>query len=219
MIAVEFPRTQHALSKPEEWNASWERLCSSGLFPPQTCLDIDIQTFQREPDRKVYAYSLHLQRTVILRFEIGREGVDALLNENLESNWLAATAAIRRQHALVGLSEASAIAKNLNETRRLTGDILTLDNLSKDGRVLIDLLKTIIPNDISVVPETPCHFPNPTWDSFREARQKSGTEHEKLSFLKKPRPTVTVNMNTKSRRSKTESVGGKFVHTLPQTRR
>ncbi len=179
-VTFELPRTQHALSKPEEWNTSWEHLCSSGLLSPPLYLDIALKMEPRETGAMAFEYSRLLQNTLGLRFDIGREGVDALLYENLESKWLAATPAIRRQHALVGLSEAGAIARNLNEARRFTGDILTLDNLSKEGRVLIDLLKAIIPDDISVLPKTPCHFPNPAWDSLREARQKSGTEYEKL---------------------------------------
>ncbi|SJL05404.1 uncharacterized protein ARMOST_08771 [Armillaria ostoyae] len=216
-VTFELPRTQHALSKPEEWNTSWERLCSSGLLSPPLCLDIALKMEPRETGAMAFEYSRLLQNTLGLRFDIGREGVDALLYENLESKWLAAAPATRRQHALVGLSEAGAIARNLNEARRFTGDILTLDNLSKEGRVLIDLLKAIIPDDISVLPKTPCHFSNPAWDSLREARQKSGTEYEKLwlaeahmlrskliyhvvqctylSFLGKPRPKITVVKN------------------------
>ncbi|KAK0232916.1 hypothetical protein IW262DRAFT_1290107 [Armillaria fumosa] len=216
-VTFELPRTQHALSKPEEWNISWEHLCNSGLLSPPICLDIALKMEPRDTGAMAFEYSRLLQNTLGLRFDIGREGVDALLYENLESKWLAATPAIRRQHALVGLSEAGAIARNLNEARRFTGDILTLDNLSKEGRVLVGLLKAIIPDDISVLPKTPCHFPNPTWDSLREARQNSGTEYEKLwlaeaqmlrskliyhvvqctylSFLGKPRPKITVVKN------------------------
>ncbi|KAK0444953.1 uncharacterized protein EV420DRAFT_1648677 [Desarmillaria tabescens] len=129
---------------------------------------------------KAFEYSRLLQNTLGLRFDIGVEAVDLLLYHDLESKWLAATRATRRQHALVGLSEAGAIARNLNEARRFTGDILTLENLSKEGHTLIDLLKAIIPDDISVLPKTPCHFPNAAWDSLREERQKNGTEFEKL---------------------------------------
>ncbi len=110
-VTFELPRTQHALSKPEEWNTSWERLCSSGLLSPPLYLDIALKMEPRETGAMAFEYSRLLQNTLGLRFDIGREGVDALLYENLESKWLAATPAIRRQHALVGLSEAGAIAR------------------------------------------------------------------------------------------------------------
>ncbi|KAK0207959.1 hypothetical protein DFS33DRAFT_1484409 [Desarmillaria ectypa] len=167
MMAVTFklPRTQHALSKPEEWNASWERLCSSGVLFPPICLGMALKMERREIGDMAFEYPRLLQNTLGLRFDIGVEGVDALLYHDLKYKWLAATPATRRQHARVGLSEA--------------GDILTLESLSK-GHTHIDLLKAIIPDDISVLPKIPCHFQNPICDLLCEVRQTSVTEYEKL---------------------------------------
>lgn len=177
-----YPGTQDALSKPEEWNSSWERLYTAGLLSPQINLEVALKNerFKFTTGELAFQYSALLQMTLQLLSGLGKDGVSSLLNDNLESKWLAATPAVRRKYALIGLSEACSIARNLNEARRFTGDVLTLDNLSKDGRSFIDLLKSIIPDDISVHPKTLYYIPNPAWDSFLEARQNSGTEFEKL---------------------------------------
>ncbi|KAG7450806.1 uncharacterized protein BT62DRAFT_917107 [Guyanagaster necrorhizus] len=152
--------------RPEDWNTSWEHLCSSGILSHQLCLAIAFQVEKREPGPMAFEYSRKLQSTLGLRFYIGVGSVDALRNLDLEAKWITAIAipAARRQHALVGLSEACAIAGNLNDVRGFTGDIL--------------------PDNISVVPQAPRLNRDPQSDLYIRTKEgRRGTTVSRESTL------------------------------------
>ncbi|SJL01384.1 uncharacterized protein ARMOST_04705 [Armillaria ostoyae] len=139
-VYVELPKMQQVLSHSEEWNAQWERLGNSGVLTPQFCL-VDL-VGSRDPSRYDM---LAREYATLLTFTLNiQRKIDALAEYNLESKWLESTPSIRKSHVLVALSEACSAARNIHDARRFAGDIL-IDNLGNDGRVLIDLLKAIMP--------------------------------------------------------------------------
>ncbi|KAL0562921.1 hypothetical protein V5O48_019158, partial [Marasmius crinis-equi] len=42
-VTFELPRTQHAISNPEEWNAKWELLFAHDLLDPKMLIANNIQ--------------------------------------------------------------------------------------------------------------------------------------------------------------------------------
>lgn len=64
---------------------------------------------------------------------------------------MAASVDERRKHVLVGLSRACGIARNLNTSRMYCAKELRIEHLSADGRVVLDLLNAIVPDNATVV--------------------------------------------------------------------
>ncbi|KAL0058836.1 hypothetical protein AAF712_014463 [Marasmius tenuissimus] len=166
----DIPRTHLALANPEEWNAQWEELLALGVFNPQMIMTNYIAqakarraTVSEVMDQAAFLYTV----TCELQYRIGVRAVNALNNHDFERRWLEAGVDIRRKHALRGLSEACAMARNLNDSRAACYDVLRLDYLSETGPTFITLLKDLIPEDISDVPKTAYYVPNKEWEDFK----------------------------------------------------
>ena len=76
------------------------------------------------------------------------------LQHDFEGKWMAASVDERKKHALVGLSNGCGIAQNLNTSRMYCSKELRLEHLSTNGRVVIDLLTAIAPENLTVVSAT-----------------------------------------------------------------
>lgn len=100
-----------------------------------------------------------------------------------ETKWLAASVATRREHALVGFSEACSGARNLNDSRTLTGDILTLDHFSRDGKIVIDLWKSIIVPKGDPAATAPHGFPGKSWEAFLKTEERYLSDRLRESLL------------------------------------
>ncbi|KAJ7275080.1 hypothetical protein C8J57DRAFT_241085 [Mycena rebaudengoi] len=91
--------------------------------------------------------------------------------------------ALRGKHILIGLTDACSIARNLHDTRIYCGRELRLSHLQGDGRVVLDMLKSIMVEDILKVPEEPKYIPNTAWDSFADVQRRSvANDSEKLAL-------------------------------------
>ncbi|KAL0565534.1 hypothetical protein V5O48_016489 [Marasmius crinis-equi] len=170
VFQFELPRTQHATSNPEEWNEHWEKLLARNLFNPRMVVTSNINRIraQRPTINTVIEQAAFLHTmTCEIQYRIGVRAVLALNDSDLERRWIEAGVDVRRSHVLRALSEACAMARNLNDSRAACYDVLRLDHLSKEGETFISLLKEIIPEDISDVPKTPYYIPNEEWESYK----------------------------------------------------
>ncbi|KAF9042576.1 hypothetical protein BDZ89DRAFT_1156163 [Hymenopellis radicata] len=211
--AFELPKTQHALAAPEKWNQDWETLLKKGLVTPRDCLYDLVNTWRLGIDKMYNEYSGLLSSTCEVQHRVG---VRALQHyERLETAWMNSTRQERRKHVLIGMSTVCSKAKNLNDARGYCDDHVRLEKLSREPATFLDLLKSLILDDLSKVPRTPRHIPHAEWDRYSAKIERSGTEMEKicmrhliilrtkliylvlefsfLSFLGEPFPEVTVS--------------------------
>ncbi|KAK7462259.1 hypothetical protein VKT23_007860 [Stygiomarasmius scandens] len=236
-----FPKVQDALSKPEKWNSGWETFyrTKSPFIDPFNSFQIALAENQKHSATKghpgtissqnMYDYTLLHSSTCEIQHRIGVKTIDALSGADFERRWVEGTDAVtRKKHALRALSNAGSLARNLNLARLYSLDILRVEYLGGDGQVLIDLLKAITPDDISVVPKEPYYFPEKTWDGLLAEKEGGSNEFEKYtvkevlilrtkliylvvegmmdSFLDKPLPTVLVQ-KVRNQRSPSERRG------------
>jgi hypothetical protein len=194
----EFPKTQEALKDPENWNSRWETMYQTHrykdvLFDPKVNLmqffEVE-QTIQRITgttsitSQDIQNYIIIHDSTCEVQHRIGMNFVIVTSREDFEKRWLESDVAVRRKHVLRALSNAGSLAYNLNHARAYTFDILRLDHLSQNGRVLLDLLKSLIPDNLELLvpPKTPYYFPDPKWDSLRAEFENSSDESKKYAF-------------------------------------
>ncbi|KAJ7596365.1 hypothetical protein C8J56DRAFT_286907 [Mycena floridula] len=177
-VSIDLPKTQDCLVKPEIWNTQWEELYARRVFPPEFIYQHELREVSRQPAGRDphYEYSELLKNTCGVRYDLGYRFV-VFDDENFEKRWTGASVEVRRKHALIALSEACAIARYLNDARASCAGELTLANLSENGQVVVNMIKAMMPDDLSQVPDTPYFFPNKAWDAF-EAKQKKSQPNE-----------------------------------------
>jgi hypothetical protein len=78
-----------------------------------------------------------------------------------------------KKHVLLALSRTCSAANNLHEARKYCATELNLAYLTENGRNFIDLLKVIIPEDLSAPPSSLSYFSHPDWDTLRDLHEKS----------------------------------------------
>ena len=181
VFSAELPKTHNALSQPEEWNGQWEMLCQNPALNASMCLLAKIQATTGD-DEEYASFSSLFATTCEVQSRIGRCATVCFAHRDFEARWTQTTVETRRKHALIALSEACSMARNLNDARLYCGDVLTLNHLCEDPRVLIDLVKSIIPEDITVTPKMPAYMLNDEWKTLREQGEKNTrrTAHERL---------------------------------------
>lgn len=196
LIPDPYPKVQLALSDPEQWNTEWENVyeLSAGFTKPdfimralhcqrQRCAMFGGGSARKADDR--LRYTVNYETTCEIRHRIGGKTLGAFVRDNFENRWRSASVEERRKHALNGLANGGAQAKNLNTARAYCSDILRLRYLADDGEVLLKLLNDITPQDISFVPKEPYYFPNAEWDALRAQQQRDPaiSEDEKFDLM------------------------------------
>ncbi|KAJ7018249.1 hypothetical protein C8F04DRAFT_1328447 [Mycena alexandri] len=107
--------------------------------------------------------------------------------------------AVREKHVLVGLTTSCAAAHNLHHARRLCPRELNVPRLTKDGKFLIDLLKSVVPEDLTAPPTQVKHFAHPDWDALREYHDKANPKdadklcHQEMLMLRTKLICLEVN--------------------------
>ncbi|KAL0070187.1 hypothetical protein AAF712_002677 [Marasmius tenuissimus] len=186
-VTIDMPRVHDALKNPEEWDKQWETILTQlDPSPEMVYLDSVRQSKMRFRDVSdlLQYYAILYTQTCEVQHRVGGRACAFLLHKDLEQRWVDAGEAVRRKHTLRALSEACSMAKNLNDARNSCGDILRLKSLSKDGKTFISLLKAMIPEDLSDIPKTPYHFPEPRWEALQKHVEKSFSANsiEKVTF-------------------------------------
>ncbi|GAW08819.1 hypothetical protein F5879DRAFT_970975 [Lentinula edodes] len=186
-IHIELPKIQHALEDPERWNANWERLMSTqdlNFILGYSLNNLVQRRRTTAAPESTDEYSINLNNAIEMRQRLGQIGIFTFIDMDFEATWMNAAPSERRKHVLVGLSEGCSIARNLNDARRFTADVLKLDYLSRDGKTYLDLFKTIMPgSDPDTTPDI-YYIPNPGWDSFQERmKEKYATSKVHLVSL------------------------------------
>ncbi|KAI0341252.1 hypothetical protein BDW22DRAFT_342197 [Trametopsis cervina] len=187
-----FPGIEDARDSPDLWNKNWEEFYQ--LYPflvePLSALAIactrkTLDGSDPNQNEDMYNYLVEYRSTCEIRHRIGAKAAEAFAQDDLEEKWMSASAATRRRHALIAMASAASQARYLNDARSYCPDIMHTEYLGTNGQVLLDLLKAIIPNDISPVPRELHHFPERTWDALRRqhAREPTITPIERSTLV------------------------------------
>jgi hypothetical protein len=185
-VVVDLPKAQDALHDAGKWNSQWEMLYTgqTAMFlTPDAILKREIDSSQSHSVASLASsYSFLLKSALDLRFAVSRRYV-VYGGDAFEDSWRKAPRGTRRNHALIALSESCAVSKNLNEARLLTGDVLTLEKLSNNGQTVIDLIRSMLCDDLSSLPRELVHFSNPQWNNFRQSKlEQNPSERVKLGL-------------------------------------
>ncbi|KAJ7502576.1 hypothetical protein B0H11DRAFT_1989200 [Mycena galericulata] len=171
------PLTSDALADPEKWNSDWEAHLrrSFNIFPagPMLCFYTEVAYLSQLNlvDEALSHYSMAVNDTCGVQFDLTKDAVRFLSSDDLEAKWLRASPDLRREHLLRGMVGVCSKARNLNEARAYAPEI-RLSRLRLDGKVLLDLLKSVMIDDLSFVPSTPIYVTHPGWDAFAEEQRK-----------------------------------------------
>lgn len=154
------------------------------LFTPALCLAAQVQLSQmdpREPKMTLEQFPILTTSLCHLQREITDEALSYILLKDLESKWMVAPSAERRQHVLVGLSNVCSKARNLNDARAFCSKEMRVSYLCQ-GRNILDLLDLVKVDDVHVAPSTPKYVPDADWDVIRakQERSSSTTEMERI---------------------------------------
>ncbi|KAI0094210.1 hypothetical protein BDY19DRAFT_9604 [Irpex rosettiformis] len=175
-----YPKVELALSNPSQWNDAWENLYASSpvLVHPNHILSmtrtmrLNHKAHEGSLDnhQDKYRDTVNYKSTCEIQLRLGVKIVNTFTIDDFELCWGALmSVSQRREHVLKALVNAGAQAKNLNLARAYCADILRVDYLSTDGEVVLDLLRELVPQDISVTPAEPywvCR--SKEWEEVRE---------------------------------------------------
>ncbi|KAJ6573485.1 hypothetical protein DFH09DRAFT_1151945 [Mycena vulgaris] len=181
------PMMQDALRQPEKWNSDWEKITLTvERVSPSDLVHSAAMQLAMAPDSldsSLLEYQGLLGALCSVQVWLTQEALLYFARNDLEAKWMGASAELRGKHILIGLSNACSIAKNLHDARVYCGRELRLSRLRGEGRVLLDLLKAVMTEDILKVPEKPKYVPHPGWDAISDAQSRSApSDVEKLTL-------------------------------------
>ncbi|KAF8176860.1 hypothetical protein K438DRAFT_1939216 [Mycena galopus ATCC 62051] len=184
------PAMQNALIDPAKWNSDWENLTnrlqhiSPAQFVQTAAFLLGAETDGM--DASLLEYQGLLGSLAGVQLSLTKE-VTCDLGENMETDWMNASPALREKHILIGLSNACSIARNLHDARIHCGRDFRLSRLRGDGRIVFDWLKAVmIPQDPEKALELlnkPRYVPDAAWDALTDLQQRSApNDSEKLAL-------------------------------------
>ncbi|KAF8181647.1 hypothetical protein K438DRAFT_1975947 [Mycena galopus ATCC 62051] len=189
MAAVFFPLPQDALRDPEKWNSDWEALLRRQLAFPgglHFLFRNQVRQIEASPrdglDGSLANYPVLVSSTCAIQRNITEEALGHFTHDDFETKWMNAGADVRRVHILAALADVCSKARNLNEARGYCPE-LGLTRLRLDGKVFLNLLKSVMLEDASFIPSQPIFVSHPGWDSWAEAQRKLNDSEVKKIVL------------------------------------
>ncbi|KAK7002206.1 MYND-type domain-containing protein [Favolaschia claudopus] len=186
MIRMPLPR--EAQLHPEKWEADWEVLLST-MYRPSTlpkalsCLfSSDLQAANRCVDARLNDHRCLLKQTCELEQLLSFEALKNLAHDDFEMKWKRASVDERAKHVLQALATVCSVAKNLHDPRAYCPE-LRLTRLSADADAFLELLKTALLDDPSLIPTQPKYVSHPEWDAWAATQGPLiNSEAEKVVF-------------------------------------
>ncbi|KAJ6456437.1 hypothetical protein C8R45DRAFT_578333 [Mycena sanguinolenta] len=234
MPNVMLPMPQDALRDSEKWNSDWETLLDRDFaFPngPRRLFQLkmtEITVFPNGLQISLAQYPELVDGTCGVQRDITAEALFYFSLANLETRWMDAGADVRGKHVLDAMAALCSQARNLNEARSYCPE-LSLKRIGADGKVFLDMLKSIMLEDASFIPSKPRFVPHPGWDAWAAEQEKlNDSELKKISlaeililrtklishvvhftlrsFHGLPSPEFLVQKETKSQKTKTPTL-------------
>ncbi|KAJ7441731.1 hypothetical protein FB451DRAFT_1298446, partial [Mycena latifolia] len=165
------PTPTDALQDAEKWNSDWEALLRRDFAPPKgprICFNarvLEIETTPHGADDAMSSYQSLLFNTCVVQRNITEEALRHFTRDNLEARWTEAGADVRRRHILSAMVA------------------IRLSRLRLNGKVFLDLLKSLMYEDASFIPSKPIYVSHPAWDAFAAEQEKlNNTEAKKIAL-------------------------------------
>ncbi|KAF7376879.1 MYND-type domain-containing protein [Mycena sanguinolenta] len=188
MALLEFPPPQDALRNPEKWNSDWEALLRRELaFPslPRLLFQRKMMEITMIPmglQATLASYPSWVSNTCATQRNITEEALRHFSRFDLETRWMDAGPDVRGKHILDAMVSLCSKARNLNEARSYCPE-LSLKRLRADGKVFLDLLKSVMLEDASFIPTEPKFVSYPGWDAWAADQDKlNDSELKKMSL-------------------------------------
>ncbi|KAJ7455747.1 hypothetical protein FB451DRAFT_1564787 [Mycena latifolia] len=172
---VKPPEIEDVLRDTAKWNADWERVNQAGFTPMawyHRALHDEKYTSKALLDARYAGYPVLVRQTLDLQIGLIQD-VYGFRHLEFDEKWLRADPVVREKHVFVGFTTSCSAAHNLHFARRLCPTELSVPRLIQHGKYLIDLLKAIIPEDLTARPTQVKHFAHPDWDALLEYHEKS----------------------------------------------
>ncbi|KAJ7910897.1 hypothetical protein B0H13DRAFT_2010874 [Mycena leptocephala] len=182
------PMPQDALRDPQKWDSDWDALLRRELaFPngPVLCFNSKLAENEAIPDgvdRSLISYQSFVTTTCAIQRNITEEALHHFTHNDFEAKWMKAGADVRGRHILGAMAAVCSKARNLNEARAYCPEI-RLMRLRLDGKVFLNLLKSVMLEDASFIPSEPIYVSHPGWDAWAAGKKNlNATEAIKIAL-------------------------------------
>ncbi|KAF8181707.1 hypothetical protein K438DRAFT_1767787 [Mycena galopus ATCC 62051] len=187
-MIITLPLPQEALRDPEKWNSDWDALLRKDFALPKGPHLLfrhrvsQIEASPRDLEGSLVNYPGLVSGTCTLQRNITSEALRHFGHDDLEAKWMKAGSDVRRVHILAAMADVCSKARNLNEARSYCPD-LALTRLRLDGKVFLNLLKSVMLEDATFIPSQPKFVSHPGWDVWAEAqRKKNDSDAKKIAL-------------------------------------
>ncbi|KAJ6594667.1 hypothetical protein B0H19DRAFT_1247324 [Mycena capillaripes] len=188
MGLILLPLPADALRDPQKWNSDWDVLLRREFALPRgplVCFQHQLQELERTPNRVDEALG-GLQElvssTCAVQRNITSEALHHFTHDNFESRWMLAGADVRGKHILGAMAAVCSKSGNLNEARRYCPEI-RLMRLRLDGKVFLNLVKSVMLGDASFIPSEPTYVSHPGWDAWAATQRNiNDSEAKKIAL-------------------------------------
>jgi hypothetical protein len=120
--------------------------------------------------------------TRAIQRNITEEALHHFTHNDFEAKWMKAGADVRGRHILGAMAAVCSKARNLNEARAYCPEI-RLMRLRLDGKVFLNLLKSVMLEDASFIPSEPIYVSHPGWDAWAAGKKNlNATEAIKIAL-------------------------------------
>ncbi|KAJ6497968.1 hypothetical protein C8R47DRAFT_1260782 [Mycena vitilis] len=177
-----------ALRDPVQWNLEWEALFRPGgqlVFPrgPVLAYSDTLRELEAAPssaDKTLRGYQVLVANTCALQRNITAEALQHFTHDDFEARWMNADADVRGRHILGAMAAVCSKAQNLNQARSYCPEV-RLMRLRLDGKVFLNLLKSVMLADASFIPSQPVYVCHSAWDTWAATLNKE-SDAEKIAF-------------------------------------
>jgi hypothetical protein len=175
-----------------KWNEGWEGFLKRG--PSSQTLLARAVKFRKgvtaeQRDGILAVYQDRLSQLCLVQRDVTVLAQACLMEHNLESKWRTLDASVRQEHILEGLVRTCMPQTDIEDGRAYCHEV-TLPSLQENGgEGFLQLLKSCMIRDTSLIPTKPMFLPYPPWEDPMMESDGSVEEEEEKAFL-------TVERNT-----------------------
>ncbi|KAJ7633401.1 hypothetical protein DFH06DRAFT_691584 [Mycena polygramma] len=184
---VLLPMPSDALRNPVQWNLDWEVLFRPGgqlVFPrgPALAYSNTLRELEAAPnsaDKALAEYQQLVSSTSAVQRNITEEALYHFTYDDFEARWMNSDADVRGQHILGAMADVCSKTRNLNEARSYCPEI-RLMRLRLDGKVFLDLVKSVMLGDASFIPSQSIYISHSAWEAWAATLSKE-SDAEKIA--------------------------------------
>ncbi|KAJ7162320.1 hypothetical protein C8R46DRAFT_1283083 [Mycena filopes] len=189
MAQTFLPLGSDAIRDPAKWNSDWEELLRGQLaFPlgPLRAFQTKLGQIEMRPngvDETLLEIQSWVANTCAMQVVITEEALKHFNFDDFEAKWMDAGSDVRGKHILGAMADVCSRSMNLNEARVYCAPELRLLRLRLDGKIFLNLLKSVMRDDASFIPSQPIYVSHLGWDAWAADQGKSNTSEAMKAAL------------------------------------